>query len=188
VSRVGFFGILFFSVGLHAQISASHGLPGPYSSTLLTASGDGSIEQLFPPFAADRKPISGVVSLHELQHPISKKAIREAYEAQKLADADHIPKAIAKLERAIRIAPQYRDAHVNLGVLYARMGRIADARVELQKALDIGPPAPPIYIDLALTSVALSRPREAETWARKALELDPENSRAKWVLQNGLTH
>ncbi len=80
------------------------------------------------PDTSANHPISGVVSLHELEHPVPKKAIREAHEAERFSRANDIPKAIAKLENAIRIDPSYRDAHVNLGVQYARSGRVADAR------------------------------------------------------------
>jgi tetratricopeptide (TPR) repeat protein len=134
------------------------------------------------------KPISGFVSLRDSEHPIPKKAIREAYEAQQLARASDFPKAIAKLEKAIRIYPAYRDAHLNLGVQYARAGRSAEARAEFQKALNIGPPAAPIYADLSLTSLGLHQYREAEAFARKALELDPANSSAQRALQYASTH
>jgi tetratricopeptide (TPR) repeat protein len=129
------------------------------------------------------QPISGVVSLRELQHPVPKKAYRAAYDAQQLTDANKIPQAIAKLEKAIRIDPSYRDAHCNLGVLYARVGRVIDARAEFQKALDIGPPAAPIYADLALTSAAAGEFALAVTFARKALELDPADRAARLLLE-----
>jgi len=129
------------------------------------------------------KPISGVVSLRELQRPISKKAIREAHQAQQLALNNNLPAAIAKLEKAIRIDPSYRDAHCNLGILYARAGRGPDALAELRKALDIGPPSAPIYANLALISAAMRLFPEAESSARKALELDPANGAAQRVLK-----
>ncbi len=128
------------------------------------------------------QPISGVVSLHDLEHPIPEKALRAAYEAQQFSNAHNTAKAIAKLEKAIRIDPSYRDAHCNLGVLYARAGRPADARAEFQKALSIGPPAAPIYVDLALSSVAAGEIQAAQALARKALELDPANGGAQQIL------
>jgi tetratricopeptide (TPR) repeat protein len=140
------------------------------------------------PERSPNEPISGVVSLRELTHPISKKAVRAAYEAQKSEQAGDLPGAIAKLEKAIRIEPAYRDAHLNLGVQYARMGRSGDARAEFQKSLDIGPPASPIFADLALISLASHQYREAETFARKALELDPANRGARRVLQYAAQH
>ena len=129
------------------------------------------------------QPISGLVSLRELQHPVSKKALRAAYDGQQLAKANKIPQAIAKLEKAVRIDPSYRDAHCNLGVEYARAKRFTDAHAEFQKALDIGPPAAPIYADLALTSVAEGSFAQAVTFARKALALDPADSAARLLLK-----
>jgi Flp pilus assembly protein TadD len=135
------------------------------------------------PAPSQPKPISWIVSLRELQHPVSKKALRAAYDAQQLANAGKIPQAIVKLEKAVRIAPAYRDAHCNLGVLYARVGRMADARAEFQKALDIGPPAAPIYADLALASVAAREFDQAVAFARKAIELDPTDGAARLLLE-----
>jgi Flp pilus assembly protein TadD len=135
------------------------------------------------PEPSDPKPISGVVSLRELQHPVPKKALVAAYQAQRLSSAHKSSQAIAKLEAAIRIDPSYRDAHCNLGVEYARAGRLVDARAEFQKALDIGPPAAPIYANLALTLLAARELDQALALARKALELDPADSAAQMLLK-----
>lgn len=149
-------------------------------------SGDATAAPDWPDTSANH-PISGVVSLHELEHPVPKKAIREAHEAERFSRNHDIPKAIAKLENAIRIDPSYRDAHVNLGVQYARSGRVADADAEFKKALDIGPPVASLYANEAVTSLVLHRIQDAETFARKALELDRANSAAQHVLQRLLS-
>ena len=175
MSTSRFLGILCFSVALYAQMPQ----------------GDPRHLQIYDqpsvvpdwPQRPEREPISGVVSLRELQHPISEKARRAAYEAQQFSRANKIPQAIAKLEKAIRIDPSYRDAHCNLGVLYALMGRTADARAEFQKALDIGPPAAAIYANLALVSADVGEFAQAEAFARKALELDPGNTAVQQALQ-----
>ena len=122
------------------------------------------------------------MSLRDPQHPVSKKAIREAYKAQQFVRDNKLPAAIAELEKAIQIDPSYRDAHCNLGVLYARAGLGPEAPAELQKALDIGPPSAPIYANLALISNATRLFSEAESLACKALELDPASSAAQRVL------
>jgi len=185
VSTSRFLGILYFSAALYAQMPQGdfrhlqvYDEPGPGTPP--------AVAPLVPdwPQRPEREPISGVVSLRELQHPVSKKALRAAYEAQQFSKAHDIPKAIAKLEKAIRIDPLYRDAHWNLGVEYARVGRPADARAEFQKALDIGPPAAPIYADLAFTFAAAGESAQAVAFARKALELDPDNSAAQRLLKD----
>lgn len=187
---------------MYGQISDTQGMrdpdevrqPGPVRSRvhpfpdpLLMASGETPIQEETAE-GVTRKPISGIVTLHDLEHPIAKKALREASEAQRFVRDNNLPKAIAKFEKAIRIDPAYRDAHCDLGVLYARAGRGAEARAEFQKALDIGPPIAPIYANLALVSVALGQFREAELSARKALELDPASSVAKVVLKRLPAH
>jgi Flp pilus assembly protein TadD len=199
VSTIQLLAILCFSTSLYAQLPLSNG--GAYSVPLVSASGEnplGEESQEFEPGdsslalnwpgRSSSEAAANVVSLHDLEHPIPKKAIREAYEAQQLASSSNFAKAIAKLEHAIRLAPSYRDAHVNLGVQYARVGRGAEARTEFQKAIDIGPPIAPAYADMALVSLILHRSQEADTFAHKALELDPANTTAQKVLQFMPTH
>ena len=190
MSTLRFLGVILFSISLHAQIRyRSDALPGPYKSPLMTAAGDGPIEEdLMNSFSAPSRPIQGVVSVRELQHPVPRKALHDAYQAQALARASKIPQAIAKLEDAIRIAPEFRDAHANLGVQYARMGRAAEARAQLEKALAIGPPVATIYFDLAVAALHMGQPQEAENYARKALALDPADQAARRALERALIH
>jgi tetratricopeptide (TPR) repeat protein len=191
VSTIQFFGIMALSMCLRAQP-----YPFPWNANpaarpygpLMAASGDAPIMSTFPPLPAARAPLAGVVSLRELEHPIPKKALREAYEAQKLADAHKTAESIARYEKAIRIYPQYRDARVDLGVEYARGGRLSDAREQFQEALEIGPPVSTIYFDLALAALAAHEYRQAEKQARKALELAPGHQGSKDVLEFALTH
>lgn len=200
MSTIQFCAFLCFSTCIYAQLPLSsiappHTSGGAYSPPILSASGENPIdasEEFEPgnsplvlnlPGHSSGVAASNVVSLRDLEHPIPKKALREAYEAQQLARSDNFAKAIAKLEHAIRLAPSYRDAHLNLGVQYARVGRAPDARAEFQKAIDIGPPIAPAYANMALISLTLHRGQEAETFAHKALELDPGNRAAQEVLQ-----
>ncbi len=92
------------------------------------------------PERAANAPASGTVSLRQLQHPISKRALRAAVEAQQFSQARNFAQAIAKLEEAVRIAPEYREAHINLGASYAHSGRTAEALMHFERALEIGPP------------------------------------------------
>ena len=201
MSKIRFFGMICISTSMyaqcldpdlcanemHRQFDLTHMPVSSHSIRLLSASGETSIVEQSPE-PSTNKPISGIVSLRDLQHPVPKKAIKEAHDAEQFARDGNFPKAIAKLEKAIQIHPGYRDAHLNLGVQYARVGRTPDARAEFQKALEIGPPAAPIYVDLALTSLALLQYQEAETFAQKALDLDPANDGAKKVLNYASEH
>jgi predicted Zn-dependent protease len=49
-------------------------------------------------------------------------------------------RAVAEFLKAISIAPDYPDVHRDLGLLYARIGRGADAAAHLGRYLEIAPP------------------------------------------------
>ena len=134
------------------------------------------------------KPPSEVVSVHQLEHPVPKKAVRALADAQRFSEAHDPKKAIAKLEEAIRIEPTFRDAHTNLGVQLARSGQIPEAKEQFEKALEIGPPTVIIYSNLALAHTMLHNFRQAENFARKVLALDPENAKARYILRYVSSH
>lgn len=180
--------LVFLSAGLNAQILPP--LAGNHSISSDTYWPDHGEQQMFPdlPQKASPRPMAGVVSLHDLEHPIPEKALRAAFEGQRLARANKTMKAIKKLEQAVRIAPRYRDAHNDLGVQYAVLLRFADARAEFQKALEIGPPAEPIYLNLALSCAAVGDSAQASVFARKTLDLDPHNAVALKLLESSSAH
>jgi hypothetical protein len=134
------------------------------------------------------QPVAGKVSVRELEHPIPKQAIRAAKEAERYSEAHDTVKAIAKLEQAVRIAPYYRDGHSNLGVQYARVGRLAEALAQFHFALDIGPVNALIYSNLALALLTLKQFRDGEEFARKAVALEPENAIAQKLLRYAMAH
>jgi tetratricopeptide (TPR) repeat protein len=202
VSTSRFVAILFFSVSLCTPVSYAQ---RPYPQMPQSADGGppSELHPAFDPFgrklhsdfvptispapdwpaASEPRPVSDVVSLHDLQHPVSKKVLEAAFEAQQFSKAHQTDKAIAKLEKALRLDPQYRDGHCNLGVQYAHAGRLQEARTEFNKALEIGPPSALIYADLALASAAAGEFQEANENAWKALELDPDNPAAQRIVQ-----
>jgi len=134
------------------------------------------------------KPISGVVSLRQLQHPPSKKALRLFQEALRYSQTHDTAKAIGKLEGAIRIAPAFGEAHQNLGVQYARSGRTIEAMKQFQTALEIGPPDAKAYANLGWCYVRLGEVHQAQDLARKALSLDRDNAPARTLLQVASGH
>ena len=129
------------------------------------------------------KPIAGLVSLTELQHQPSKKAVRLLLDAQRYSSAHETRKAIAKLEQAIQVDPSFREAHLNLGVQYARSARVQDAMTEFQRAVDIGPPDVKAYSNLAWCYARLGQFHDAEVFARRALALDPSNAPAQTIFR-----
>ena len=134
------------------------------------------------------KPISGVISLRQLRHPPSKKAVRLFQDAQRYSQVHDIGKAIEKLEQATRIAPAFAQAHQNLGVQYARSGRTVEAMKQFATALEIGPPDAKAYSNLGWCYVRLGEVHQAQDLARKALSLDRDNAPARTLLQVSSSH
>ncbi len=143
------------------------------------------------------RPVSGSVSMRELAHPVAKQAFRATVEAQRYSEAHDTPRAIEKLEQAIRIDPGYAAAHTNLGAQYAHAGRLAEAMAQFREAFEIGPPNSIIYSNMAwaqcamqqfttsdfLLGYALSRQPGKETEALEHLRIAaPEQPRALEVI------
>jgi tetratricopeptide (TPR) repeat protein len=107
-------------------------------------------------------------------------------EASHYAQKNEPLKAVAKLEEAVRIDPEFRDAHTNLGTEYARAGRVDEAMQHFRRALEIGPPDVIIYSNLSWACLAQRRVSEAEEFGRKAIALDAANAKAHLMLGTAL--
>ena len=132
---------------------------------------------------SESQPISGVISVQRLRRPPPKKAIHAFAEAEQYSHSHDAAKAIEKLELAIRLDPYFREAHLNLGAQYARLGRYQEAMTHLQTSIEIGPPDPKAYSNLAFCYLQLRQFADAGNFAKKALALDPENKPAQTILR-----
>jgi tetratricopeptide (TPR) repeat protein len=134
------------------------------------------------PRAAQTKPVSGVVSVRELQSRPPKKALEAFVRAQHFSEASKPAEAIDQLRRAIELDPKWRDAHLNLGVELMRASRFEEALAEMQEAIRIGPATAMVYTNYAAVLATLRRPAEGEKIVRQALRLDPSCWRAHYLL------
>ncbi len=128
------------------------------------------------------RPVSGQISLRELQHPPSKNAIRAIMAASRLSESAQYQKAAQKLEEAIRESPDFAAAHSNLAAQKLRMGFYEEGLEECDRALRI---AGPNQIDLTNRGFALfglGRNREAEEVLRAAIRMNAANPRPHIVL------
>lgn len=115
---------------------------------------------------------SGVISVRQLLRRIPSKAAKEFRRSQKAFEAGDTPTSIEHLEKAIRIYPDYADAHNNLGARYVGLGQYERATSELQKAVALDPECAACLVNLSSALGALRRYPEAEGAARRALKLD----------------
>lgn len=151
-----------------------------YRSSVRT--GDpGDIEVRMPEEKTERPP-SGGVSVSQLLHPPDRKAVACAKEAGKFSQAGQYAKAAAELEKAVRISPDYADAHLNLGVQYLHLERYQEALDELQHALRIAPPTALALSNMAYAQHQLARYAEAIQSARESLRLDSGYLPAHYIL------
>jgi tetratricopeptide (TPR) repeat protein len=99
---------------------------------------------------------------------------------------DRVDEGIALSERAVALAPDYAEAHNDLGVGFSRQNRLPEAMREFRRALAIKPEYDEAENDLG---IALSRSGEVDSAIvhfRRALEIDPDNASAEINWGNAL--
>ena len=94
-----------------------------------------------------------------------------------------LKEAISYFKKALKILPDYPDAHNNLAATYRAMGRFEDALIHFQKMVDLKPSDPLGHTNLAIALSDLGRIDEAYLHIRRALELSPNFLPAKSVLK-----
>lgn len=104
-----------------------------------------------------------------------------------------LPAAIDQFEAALRIRPDFAEAHANLGIALAQTGRTPEAIVEYQAALRDQPDYSPnqhythVHIDLGdAWSRVPGKVAEAIAEYQEALKLDPNSVDAHYNLGNAL--
>ncbi len=80
---------------------------------------------------------------------------------------------MAHLEEALRLKPDYAEAHNNLANALAMLGRHAEAQQHLERGLQLNPDSPEIYNNLAIELATAGRNDEAIQCFQRAIELNP---------------
>jgi tetratricopeptide (TPR) repeat protein len=98
-----------------------------------------------------------------------------------------VPDAMSEYQQALRIYPNYAEAHNNLGAILLQSGRATEAVEEYQAAVRLDPDYADAHSNLgsALSQIP-SRLPEAVTELETAVRLDPENARRRAALGNVL--
>ena len=98
-----------------------------------------------------------------------------------------MPDALSEYQRALRIYPNYADAHNNLGAIFLESGRATEAVAEYQAAVRLDPDYPDAHSNLgsALSRIP-GRLADATAELETAVRLDPENARRRAALGNVL--
>jgi Tfp pilus assembly protein PilF len=128
------------------------------------------------------KPISGTVPVSALQHHAPRQAVQEMKAAMKASQAGDSESAQEHLLAAIRLDPDFSEAHTNLGAQYTRAKKLDLAYTEFQTALRLGPRGAMQYCNLAVIDLAMKRRAEAEQGVRQALAVDSRNPQSNALL------
>ena len=167
---------------------------GYYVLRILDASGNEITSQLIsvspasPPLTVrlpeyrSVAPMAGTISVARLRHRPNARALRATADAQRFAESGDSLRAVASLEKAVALDPQFAEARGNLGAEYAKLGRFERAAQELQLAIELDPDTPQHQSNLAVVLGQMGRLEEAEQWARSAVARDGANPRAHLVL------
>ncbi len=102
----------------------------------------------------------------------------QSYLANALAAEGDLAGAIAHNVEAIRILPEFAEAHNNLGPVLARAGRLDEAIAEFTEAIRLHPKYPDAHSNLGLALASQGKLEEAVSHYREAIRLDADHARA----------
>lgn len=83
--------------------------------------------------------------------------------------------AVPFFEEALRINPEFAEAHYNLGTLLARGGRLDEAIRHLEDAVRLGPANADSRVNLGIALASRGDRDRATTLFREALAIDPDH-------------
>jgi len=94
--------------------------------------------------------------------------------AQDLWQGQLVNDAAIQFRDTLALAPDFAAAANNLGLAYAKQGKLDDAVATYEKALELRDDSAVIHLNLGLALEQLASPATAERHFRRALELDSE--------------
>jgi tetratricopeptide (TPR) repeat protein len=102
--------------------------------------------------------------------------------ALKYVQAGRVQDAQARLNEALRLAPDDAEAHSNLGTVLQMQGRLSEAMLQLETALTLKPNDDRIRFNFANGLTVAGRSTEATREFERAIAINPENADAHFNL------
>ena len=158
------------------------------TSTVASIGPASSMFELRMPGAKLQRPISGTVSVQQLNHPLSKQVRKLLESGQKLFQDQRFDDAAARFREAAKHDPAAPQVHTDLGMVLSRRGAWDAALEEFRAALTLDTKNSLLHSNLSAALASVQRFDEAESEAAAALKLDPGNARAHYVLAGTLLY
>lgn len=92
--------------------------------------------------------------------------------------------SIEILNEAVRLNPNYWEAHLAVGKAYGMQGNFEASSRHLEEVLRIVPNEVESQVNLAITYLNLGKIREASNLLQQAIKIQPEHPQARSLLQN----
>lgn len=89
-----------------------------------------------------------------------------------------INEALADLDQAIKLDPNFFDAYMNRGTAYGLLGRAKEALMDFDQALKLNSNSADAHVNRAIMLISLARPKDALLDADDAVSITPENIKA----------
>ncbi|MEW5975259.1 MAG: tetratricopeptide repeat protein [Acidobacteriota bacterium] len=118
----------------------------------------------------------------EIQSQVSRPALRDFKKAAEASQKGDTAQAIRHLEKAIEKAPNFYEAHNNLGVQYQRIQNWEKAVAAYQEALARRPDSVRVLLNLAACQVELGQLDSAVNTLERAIKADPRSVAAHIAL------
>jgi tetratricopeptide (TPR) repeat protein len=134
------------------------------------------------PDSGSTKSLRGKVSVTQLLHPPERKAVNAFHTALRLSESGKYDQAVAELEKALRISPEFGQAYTNLAVQHIRLQQYDLAIGESKRAMEIGGEDPINLCNIAFAQFQLRLFEDSELSSRAALRLDSGYLQAHLVL------
>jgi tetratricopeptide (TPR) repeat protein len=165
--------------GDYRLIVSGHGVANTDTGSVVVNSSDTRdlevrVTRAGQPSHADVFTATASVAAADLKIPRS--AAKEFDKANELIARQDWQKAIASLDKAVSLYPDYAAAYNNLGVVYAHTRDRARESDALNKAIAINDHFAPAYVNLARMSISASDFAGAETQLNKAFAFDPTDA------------
>jgi tetratricopeptide (TPR) repeat protein len=165
--------------GTYQLTAVGDGMTFETTSVTVDVSAFGSAGQTFSqdiplrPIAGKTTTQPGVINAFTQNVPVDAKESLE--QGLKLIDAGKGDEAIEKFQHALRIFPKYFEAHLQLGNLFLKSGRPADAIAELDLAREINPNDERTYQSFGLLLMGQKNYGMAVAIFAEAGRLNPQN-------------